>query len=83
MENLDTVSELSPITLNDFYTRLSRKVSDYNARLLLQSALQNSGVKGESHGPLKKSEAKTICLQLIKQGGPAFQVGRDMYTLVQ
>ncbi len=80
MENTDSQSKT--LTINDFYKRLSEKVSDYNARLLLHTAVQKSGLKEDNHVPLKSDDAKSICLALIHQGGPAFHVGRDIYQLL-
>lgn len=78
-----TSADTSNVTLNDFYVKLSQRVSDYNARLMLQSAVISSGLSRDKEGALEKEEAKAICLELIKKGGPAFQVGKDMYHLVQ
>lgn len=75
-------TEASGLTVNDFYIRLSSKVSDYNAKLTLQSALIATGLNVGSD-ELNKEDAKTICLELIKKGGPAFQVGKDVYQLMQ
>lgn len=69
----------SSVTINDFYVKLSERVSDYTARLLLHTAVLKSGLKEEQHAPLKSEDAKSICLALIGQGGPAFHVGRDIY----
>ncbi len=76
-------TEMSSLTIQDFYKNLSQKVSAYNARLLLQTAVWQSGVSGDEAAPLKKDEARNICLQLINKGGPAFQVGKDMYQKLQ
>jgi hypothetical protein len=70
------------ITIHDFYVKLSEKVSDSNARLLLHTAVLKSGLKEERHAPLKSEDAKSICLALIGQGGPAFHVGRDIYQQI-
>ena len=71
------------VTIHDFYVKLSERVSDFNARLLLHTALLKSGLKDERHAPLKSEDAKSICLALIGQGGPAFHVGRHMYQQLQ
>ncbi len=76
-------SEMSSVTLQDFYKNLSQKVSAYNARLLLQTAVYHSGVSRDEAAPLKKDDARSICMQLINKGGPAFQVGKDMYQKLQ
>lgn len=77
------MTEASGLTVNDFYIRLSSKVSDYNAKLTLQSALIATGLNALGSNELNKEDAKTICLELIKKGGPAFQVGKDVYQLMQ
>jgi hypothetical protein len=69
-----------PFSLNDIYQVLNKKVSAYNAQLLLNSALIGAGFQGNKEMPLENEEAKSICLQLIKKGGPAFQVGKDFYS---
>ena len=78
-----TASETTDLTLKDFYQKLSERVSDYNAKLLLQSVVFTSGLSNEDSSPLNKEDAQAICLELIKKGGPAFQVGKDMYHRVQ
>lgn len=82
-ESIESTS-VSKLTLNDFYSKLSEKVSDYNARLLMQSVMIGAGLSGSDHSSaLKVEEARTLCLELIKKGGPAFQVGKVMYGQVQ
>lgn len=78
----DSTQEICKLTLNDFYSRLSERVSDYNAKLMLQSAVISTGLDQNSSS-LNNDEAKAICLELIKKGGPAFQVGKAMYQHVQ
>jgi hypothetical protein len=72
-------------TVNHIYLRLSERMSNYNARLALQSALLTSGitVQQEDHVILGADQAKAICLALINKGGPAFQVGKDLYRVLQ
>lgn len=77
-----TKQEICKITLNDFYCKLSERVSDYNAKLMLQSAVISTGLD-QNLSSLNNDEAKAICLELIKKGGPAFQVGKAMYQQVQ
>ena len=79
----ESVQEISDLTLQDFYVKLSERVSDYNARLIIRSAMLNSGVEGDQASKLAKEQARAMCLALIKKGGPAFQVGKDLYTRVQ
>jgi hypothetical protein len=46
--------------------------------------MATSGVASEDHHiQLAKEEARAICLALINKGGPAFQVGRALYSNVQ
>ena len=71
------------LTLQDFYLKLSERVTNYNANLMLRSALISSGVTAERDAQLPKEDAQAICLAMIKKGGPAFQVGKDLYQLVQ
>ena len=52
--------EQTQITINDFYRKLSERVSDYNARLLLHTAVLKSGLKQEHHDPLKVDDAKSL-----------------------
>ena len=77
-----TKQEICKLTLNDFYKKLSESVSDYNAKLMLQSAMISSGLD-QNLSSLNTDEAKAICLELIKKGGPAFQVGKALYHQVQ
>ena len=70
------------ITMNDIYTMLSARVSDYNAKLVLQSAAVSTGIDRDQ-SRLNKEEARAICLELIKRGRPAFQVGKAIYQTVQ
>ncbi|MCB0365071.1 MAG: hypothetical protein H6624_10135 [Bdellovibrionaceae bacterium] len=74
---------LSGVTINDFYNQLADRVSAYNARLLIQRAVLQSGLGSSHEEQLNVDDAKAICLELIKKGGPAFQVGKDMYTRFQ
>jgi hypothetical protein len=74
---------LSGVTIQDFYNQLASRVSEYNAKLLIQRAVQQSGLGTTESEQLKLDDAKAICLELIKKGGPAFQVGKDMYSRFQ
>ena len=79
---MDTM-DLSPVTLADMQKSLCLRVSNYNARLLLHTAVQKSGIASTELQSLKKDDARSICMQLINQGGPAFQVGKDLYQQLQ
>lgn len=74
---------MSSVTINDFYNQLASRVSAYNAKLLLQRAVFQSGLDNDHDCCLNMDEAKAMCLELIKKGGPAFQVGKDMYSRLQ
>lgn len=74
---------MSSVTINDFYNQLAAKVSAYNAKLLLQRAVFQSGLAKDHDSQLNLDDARAICLELIKKGGPAFQVGKDMYSRLQ
>lgn len=71
------------ITVNQIYLRLSERMSNYNARLMLQSAILKSGVSVTEGVELPTEDARAICLALINKGGPAFQVGKDLYRVLQ
>ena len=67
------------LTTNLILTRLQQRVSKTNAKLLLDQAKIQSGLVLEENATLEKETAKTLCLRLIKQGGPSFQVGQAIY----
>lgn len=75
--------DLSGVTINDFYDQLAVRVSAHNAKLLIQRAVLQTGLGKANEEQLNVDDAKTICLELIKKGGPAFQVGKDMYSRFQ
>ena len=58
--------------------RLQQKVSYFDARLILDSAIVSSGLKPNLES-LCLEDAKNLCLEMIKRGGPAFQVGTALY----
>ncbi len=66
------------LTLNLFLNRLQQRVSAYDAKLILDSAVVVTGIPHQSES-LNSEEAKNLCLELIKKGGPAFQVGSSIY----
>jgi hypothetical protein len=76
-------SSTNGFTVNHIYARLSERMSNYNARLMLQSAILTSGVTATEDAVLENDQAKAICLALINKGGPAFQVGKDLYRVLQ
>jgi len=67
------------VTSNDFLVGLRQKMSGFSARLVLNSAMIESGIDIKNEGELGQEEIKTLCLRLIKKGGPAFYVGQSMY----
>ncbi|MCB0340757.1 MAG: hypothetical protein H6626_08700 [Pseudobdellovibrionaceae bacterium] len=76
-------SEVSNITMSLIFDQLRERVSMYNAKLLLQSAAVRTGLNADNPEPLSKEQAKAICLELINNGGPAFQVGKTVYQTLQ
>lgn len=70
----------SQITMNVFLLELKKRLSDSNAKLLLHSAVVNTGINCASDEPMNKEEAHNLCMELIKFGGPGFQAGRTVYT---
>lgn len=73
------MAEANAITMNLFLDELKKKVSDSNAKLLLHGAVVRSGISCATDAPLNKQDAQTLCMELIKSGGPGFQVGRVLY----
>lgn len=71
------------VTVNHIFLRLSERMSTYNARLMLQAAMLTSGVEAQAEQTLEADQIKSICLALINRGGPSFQVGKDLYRVLQ
>ena len=71
------------VTLKYFMKRLQERVSHDNARLILDAAVIVSGIKATEDKELNKEEADSLCMELIKKGGPAFQVGTSVYRELQ
>lgn len=67
------------ITANLFLSQLQQRVSKPNAKLLLDTAKIQSGVLVENDIDLEATQAKDLCMKLINQGGPSFQVGQAIY----
>jgi hypothetical protein len=68
------------LTMSLILTRLQTRVSKSNAKLLLDTSNNRIGVKVvDQSAVLEKEMAKTVCLGLINQGGPSFQVGQALY----
>lgn len=75
----EQVAANRPVTLKYFMKRLQERVSHDNARLILDAAVIVSGIKAPEDKELNKEEAASLCMELIKKGGPAFQVGTSVY----
>jgi DhnA family fructose-bisphosphate aldolase class Ia len=69
-------------TMNYFFDALRQRVSMNNAKLLLHSAVVRSGMPIKMDAPMNKEDAKALCMELIKSGGPGFQVGRAIYSKI-
>lgn len=74
------MAEANNVTVNLFLDELKKRVSPSNAKLLLDSAVVKSGINCTSDAPLNAQDAHTLCMELIRKGGPSFQVGRAVYT---
>jgi hypothetical protein len=74
------MADVNPITVNYFLDELKKRVSPSSAKLLLHTAVVRSGLIRPVDAELSKEEAQTLCLELIKTGGPGFQVGRSVYS---
>ena len=74
------MAERNPVTVQFFYNELKKKVTDSNAKLLLHSAIVRSGISCADDVPLEKEAAQALCMELIRSGGPGFQVGRAVYN---
>ena len=77
----ETVKSRVRVKEEDFMRRLTEKLTHFDASLVLEAAMLSAGVS-RSEGFLKKEETRTICLELIKRGGPAFSVGAGIYREV-
>jgi hypothetical protein len=67
------------LTANMILNRLQQKVSKSNAKLLFDTAKIQAGFQCQDEAELEKEQAKTLCLAMIKQGGPSFHVGQAIY----
>lgn len=67
------------LTANMYLSRLQQRVSKSNAQLLFKTAKIQAGLQIEDDAQLEAEQAKTLCLCMIKQGGPSFQVGQAIY----
>ena len=76
-------NKTTDLTLDVIRVKLAEKVSGYNAKLLLNHAIVESGVSVDMQSPLNEENAKSICMALISKGGPSFQVGKSLYHTLQ
>jgi hypothetical protein len=67
------------LTANMILGRLQQRVSKGNAKLLFATAKIQAGLEVGDEVELEMEQAKTLCLSMIKQGGPSFQVGQSIY----
>ena len=74
--------KITSLTLDAVLQKLSEKVTGYNAKLLLNHAIYQSGVSGDLATPLDAESAKSVCMALIDKGGPSFQVGKALYQQI-
>jgi len=75
-------TEATKWTTADFLSRLQARVTGGNARLILHSALVDSGLVNHADETLNRGQAESLCMGLINAGGPAFQVGQAIYKEV-
>jgi hypothetical protein len=74
------MSQVTDYTMDFFYGELKKKVSATNAKLLLHTAAVKTGYSPKLDTQLRKEDAEAICMELIRSGGPGFQVGRAIYS---
>lgn len=70
----------NPVIVNAsvFRKGLEVRMSPFNAKIILDSAFVSSGIIVTEEN-LDKAQAQSLCLTLIKKGGPAFHVGTEIY----
>jgi putative copper export protein len=68
------------ISLNEINELLKKRVSSLNAKLLLNTAVNLTGISVSSDAELTKEQLADLAMKMINQGGPSFQVGRDIYA---
>ncbi len=79
MQIENNIANTSSITPQFILNQLETRVTEYNARMILESALVSSGLNATYSDILDKDQSHSLCLALIKKGGPAFQVGTEIY----
>ncbi len=70
---------MQSLTTGLILTKLQQRVSKNNAKILLDTAKIQTGLKVQDDMALDKDQAKALCLNLINLGGPSFQVGQAVY----
>ncbi|GIL17950.1 MAG: hypothetical protein FMNOHCHN_03596 [Ignavibacteriaceae bacterium] len=70
---------MKELTGSHILSKLQQRVSVSNAKMLLDTAKAQSGVLQDNETVLEMEQAKMLCLKLINQGGPSFQVGQAIY----
>lgn len=83
MSETTETQKMTDLTLDQIRELLAVRVSGYNAKLLLNHAIVESGIAPEMNSPLNEENAKSICMALIDKGGPSFQVGRSLFQTIQ
>ena len=77
------MSHTTDYTMDFFYGELKKRVSDTNAKLLLHSAAVKTGFSRKLDTQLRKEDTEAICMELIRSGGPGFQVCRSIYSQIR
>ena len=67
------------LTAQMILLKLEERVSRGNAKLLFATAKIQAGFQVDDEAQLEVEQAKSLCLAMIKQGGPSFQVGQLVY----
>ena len=67
------------LTTDLILSRLKQKVTFGNAKLLLDTAQAQTGIRIEGGTVLETEQARALCMTLINSGGPAFHVGQSIY----
>lgn len=77
---LDPTSlEPTDLSRKEIISRLSEKLSHFDANIILDAAMLSAGLTINDESQLNKQQARQICLALIKRGGPAYAVGAGLY----
>ncbi len=79
MQIENKINDQQAITPQYILSQLETRVTEYNAKMILKSALVSTGLDATYTEALDKDQSHSLCLALIKKGGPAFQVGTEIY----